>query len=181
MTASLFIALLILAVLLVYLVIAARTWTEVRGARLVVCPETQQPVAVQVDVGHAVASALWEQPDLRVTSCSRWPERQDCDQPCVRQIERAPSETRPKTIASHFFARQRCAICTEKIAPLGAFTLQPGFMNPATRRVARWDDVPPRDLPRAVADWRPLCANCTLSESLRQDFPDRVTEREHHN
>jgi hypothetical protein len=59
-------------------------------------------------------------------------------------------------------------------------TLQPGFMDPATRRVDRWDDVPPQDLPRAVADWRPLCANCTLSESLRHDFPDRVTERERH-
>jgi hypothetical protein len=91
MTAPLFIALVFVAVLLVYLVIAARTWARARGARIVVCPETRLPVAVNVDVGHAVASALWEKTDLKLTSCTRWPERQDCDQPCVRQIEVAPS------------------------------------------------------------------------------------------
>ena len=93
MTAQLFIVLLVLAVLVVYLVIAVRTWTHVHGARVVVCPETQKPVAVRVDVGHAVTTAVWEQPELRVTSCSRWPERQDCDQPCVKQIDPEAAKT----------------------------------------------------------------------------------------
>jgi len=173
MTASLFIALLALAVLLVYLIIAVRTWVDVHGAHVVICPATQSPAAIDVDVGHAVASRLWEKADLRVASCSRWPEGQDCDRPCVRQIEIAPSETHPRTIAARFFGTQRCAICTRPIEPLSAFTLQPGFMNPATRRVDSWDDIAPQELPRAVADWRPLCSTCTLSESSRQKFPDR--------
>src|SRR5262245_56222660 len=117
MTASLFIALLLLAVLLVYLIIAVRTWVHVRGARLVVCPETQTPVAVSVDVGHAITTAIREKPDLRLTSCSRWPEREDCDHPCVKQIEAAPSETRATTIAAHFFSGERCAICCRRIEP----------------------------------------------------------------
>jgi hypothetical protein len=180
MTASLFIVLLVLAVLLVYLVIAVRTWADVHGARIVVCPETQAPVAVRVDVGHAMASAVWEKADLQVTSCSRWPDRQDCDQPCVRQIEMAPADTHPRTIAARFFSTQRCAICARPIETPTGVTLQPGFMNPATRRVDTWDDVPPQDLPRAVAGWRPLCSSCTLAESFRQQFPDRVTDRERH-
>lgn len=178
MTAPLYIALFFVAVLLVYLVIAVRTWTRARGPRIVVCPETQRPVAVNVDVGHAITSALWEKADLRLTSCSQWPDHEGCDQPCVRQIEAAPSETEPRTIAAHFFSNARCAICNRPIEPLSRMTLQPGFMNPSTRMVDTWDDVPPQDLPQAIATWRPLCSNCTLAESFRQKFPDRVTERE---
>jgi hypothetical protein len=180
MTPQLFIILLVLAVLVVYLVIAIRTWSHVHGARVVVCPETQKPVAVKVDVGHAVTTAVWEKADLRLTSCSRWPERQDCDQPCVRQIETAPAETAPKTIAAHFFTGERCAICTRPIEAPNAATLQPGFMDPATHRVQSWDDVPPQDLAEAIATRRPLCSNCTLAETFRQRFPDRVTDRRPH-
>jgi hypothetical protein len=180
MTASLFIALLVVAVLLVYLIIAVRTWAQVRGARLVVCPETQTPVAVTVDVGHAITSAIREKADVRLTSCSRWPERQDCDQPCTRQIDIAPAETDPRTIAARFFSKERCAICSRRIEPLNRMTQQPGLMNPATQRVEAWDEVPTQDLPRAIATWRPLCANCTLAEAFRQRSPSRVTERERH-
>jgi hypothetical protein len=177
MTAQVFIVLLVLAVLVVYLVIAIRTWSRVRGARVVVCPETQTPVAVRVDVGHAMTTAVWEKPDVRVTSCSRWPERENCDQPCVTQIETAPAETSPRTIAAHFFMVERCAICTKPIEAPGRVTLQPGFMDPATHKVRRWNEVAPQDLPQAIATWRPLCANCTLAETFRQRFPDRVTDR----
>jgi hypothetical protein len=177
MTPQLFVALLVLAVLVVYLVIALRTWSRVRGTRVVVCPETQRPVAVKVDVGHAVASALWEKADVKLTACSRWPERQDCDQPCVRQIETKPAETAPATIATHFFTGERCAICTRPIEAPNRMTLQPGFMDAATHKVQSWDEVPPQDLAEAMATRRPLCANCTLAETFRQRFPDRVTDR----
>jgi hypothetical protein len=180
MTAQLFIVLLLLAVLTIYLVIAARTWAHVHGSRVVVCPETQKPVAVKVDVGHAIATAVWEKADLKLTSCTRWPERQDCDQPCVKQIETAPAETSPKTIAAHFFVKERCAICTRPIESPGSMTLQPGFMDPATHKVQSWEDVPPQDLAAAIATRHPLCANCTLAETFRQRFPDRVTDRRPH-
>jgi hypothetical protein len=180
MTPQLSIILLVLAVLVVYLVIAARTWSHVHGARVVVCPETQKAAAVRVDVGHAMASAVRERPDLRLTSCSRWPERQECDQRCVRQIETAPSETAPKTIAAHFFTGERCAICTRAIEAPNAMTLQPGFMDPATHRVHSWDEVPPQDLTEVMATRYPLCSNCTLAEAFRQRFPDRVTDRRPH-
>jgi hypothetical protein len=180
MTAQVFIVLLVLAVLVVYVVFGLLTWSRVRGARIVVCPETEAPVAVRVDVGHAVTTAIWEKPDLRLTSCSRWPERQDCDQPCVKQIETAPAETSPKTIAAHFFARERCAICTKPIEPPSRVTLQPGFMDSVTHKVRRWNEVPPEDLCAAIAVSHPLCSNCTLAEVFRQRFPDRVTKRPPH-
>jgi hypothetical protein len=180
MTAQIFIASLVLVVLVVYLVIALRTWSRVRGTRVVVCPETETPVAVKVDVGHAVASALWEKPELQLTSCTRWPERKDCDQPCVRQIETAPSATSPVVIATHFFTGEHCAICGRQIDAPSKMTLQPGFLNPETHHVQTWDEVPPQDLPQAMATRRPLCSNCTLAETFRERFPDRVTDRRAH-
>src|SRR4051812_37826023 len=175
-----FVIALLAAVLLVYLAVAIRTWLRVRGPRVVVCPETQTPVAVRVDVGHAITSAIWEKAEVRLTACTRWPGSQDCDQPCVRQIEKAPSATNPKTIAAHFFSRRRCAICSERIEPPSGITLQPGFMDPVTRKVDTWDDVPAQDLPRAIATWRPLCSNCTLAESFRRNVPDRRPDCERH-
>jgi hypothetical protein len=180
MTAQLFIVVLLLAVLAVYLVIATRTWLRMRGARVVVCPETQQPVAVKVDVAHAVATAVWDKADVHLTSCTRWPERQDCDQPCAHQIEASPAETSPKTIAAHFFHKERCAICARPIEPPNPMTLQPGFMDPVTHKVQSWDEVAPQDLAQAFATRQPLCSNCTLNETFRQRFPDRVTDRVAH-
>jgi hypothetical protein len=177
MTPVLVVALPLLAVLLVYLMIAVRTWLRVRATRLVICPETQLPAAVNVDVGHAIVSALRERMDVRLTSCERWSERGLCAQPCASQIESASNETRPATIATRFFANQRCAICQRPIEAPSRMTLEPGFVNPATGRIDAWDTLPPRDLPRAIATWPPLCANCTLAEMFRQESPDRVTDR----
>jgi hypothetical protein len=179
MTTQLVIPLVLVTVLAFYIAIAWRTWARTHGARVVVCPETERPVAVKVDVGHAMTTAVWEKPDLRLTSCSRWPVRADCDQPCVSQIEKAPSETQPKTIASHFFAGLRCTICQRPIEPPSSLTLQPGFMDPVTHTVQKWDEVAPQDLPDAIASRRPLCSNCTLAESFRQRFPEKVVERRH--
>jgi hypothetical protein len=58
--------------------------------------------------------------------------------------------------------------------------LQPGFMDPATHKVESWNEIPPQDLPLAIATRRPLCSNCTVAESFRQRFPERVTDRRRH-
>jgi len=180
MSTSVFVALLLALVLAVYVAIAIRTSMRLRGNRVVTCPETGKPVTVSVDVPHAVASAVWEKADIRLSSCTRWPERQDCDQPCVCQIDAHPAETEPKTLAGRFFARKRCALCQQPIEPLHAMTLQPGFMDPLTQKVHAWDEIRPDLLPEAFSSWRPLCTNCTLAESFRQKFPELSTDRRHH-
>jgi hypothetical protein len=177
MTVQVFVPLLLAAVLAVYLGIAIRTAYRMRGKRVVVCPETKQPAGVTVDVGHAATTAVWEKADVRLKTCSRWPERHDCDQPCVAQIERQPDETRTKVIAGRFFEGKACAICHKPIDPPNAATLQPGFINPVTHVVKAWDEVAPAELPGATSQDLPLCPNCTLAESFRQRFPDRVTEK----
>jgi hypothetical protein len=177
MSTLVIVPLLLATVLAVYLGMAIRAAWKMRGKRVVVCPETRQPAGVTVDVGHAATTAVWEKADVRLKTCSRWPERGDCDQPCVAQIERAPDETRTKVIATHAFEQKACVICRKPIEAPNAATLQPGFMHPDTHVVNAWDEIAPKDLPDAVDHQWPLCANCTLAESFRQRYPDRVTDK----
>jgi hypothetical protein len=177
MTTSLFVLLLIAIVLAVYAGIALVTWKRYRGTRVVTCPETKRPASVRIDVGHAAATAVWERADVKLACCSRWPEREGCDEACVPQILEGQDETRVKIMAEHFFAGKRCAICQHEIAPVHAGTLQPGLLRPVTHEAAAWDEIAAADLPDAFTARRAICANCTVAESFRHRFPDRVVER----
>src|SRR5262249_12315804 len=115
--------------------------------------------------------------DLKLTTCSRWPERQGGDCACAQQIVESGDDTRARTIAAHFFEGQRCAICQHPIDALNAATLQPGLLDPVTNPGEAWDEVPARDLAEAFHARKPICANCTLAESFRRRFPDRVVDR----
>ncbi len=69
-----------------------RVYLRYRGTRLVVCPETQGPAVVGVAARSMGLQAIFGEPCLRLSECSRWPMRQDCGQNCLRQIEPSPSE-----------------------------------------------------------------------------------------
>ena len=69
---------------------AVRAYLEFRGKRLVTCPETQKPAAIDVAAGEAAVGAFLSEPTLRLKECSRWPERADCGQDCLQQVEANP-------------------------------------------------------------------------------------------
>lgn len=52
----------------------------------VMCPETEQVCAVHVDAKLAARTRMAGHEDLRLTACSRWPEKQNCDQACTVQV-----------------------------------------------------------------------------------------------
>jgi len=54
-----------------------------RGPRTVNCPETHAPVLVRFDALRAAITGLSGPPRLRLTDCSRWPQRSDCGQECI--------------------------------------------------------------------------------------------------
>ncbi len=59
------------------------------GARPVACPENQQPAAVNIDVRHAAETGIDGCPNLRLSDCTRWPERSKCNQACLSQAVQA--------------------------------------------------------------------------------------------
>jgi len=177
MTTQLFVMLLIGTVVMVYLGIAFAAWIRLRGTRVVTCPETHKPAAVTIDTGHGAMTAVWEKADLKLATCSRWPERQNCNEGCVPQIVEGGDESRSRVMAAHFFEGRRCTICGNQIDPINAATLQPGLLDLVTHEAAAWDEIPAQDLPAAFHARKPVCANCTLAESFRRRFPDRVVDR----
>ncbi len=58
--------------------IAIRAYLKFRGTRLLICPETGEPAAVDVDARHVAFTAALFKPSLRLKGCSKWPELQNC-------------------------------------------------------------------------------------------------------
>lgn len=178
MTAQLFILLLIATVVAVYAGVALVSWFKMRGTRVVVCPETEAPAAVEVDCAHAAASAVWEKSDLQLKSCSRWPEREGCNQACVTQIAKAPHDTLATSMLSRFFEGKDCAVCHRAIPNVHAGDQKPGLLNPTSHDICAWDDIPAQDLQAVFRTHLPICSNCQVVETFRREHPELVTDRQ---
>lgn len=57
------------------------------GTHVCACPLDGTPAMVKVRVWRAALSALRGRPGLQVVECSRWPERANCNQACVAEVE----------------------------------------------------------------------------------------------
>ena len=86
---TIIIAVLVLAVAMFVFraVPGVQAFFRLRGKRLVTCPETHAPAAVDVAAGEAALGAFVNEPTLRLLECSRWPERERCGQECLQQID----------------------------------------------------------------------------------------------
>src|SRR4030095_13851768 len=78
------------------LFVGVRAYLKSRGTRVVTCPETRKPVAVRLDRHLAASTAMTGDTELRLKSCTRWPERADCGQECLAQIEASPEGCRAR-------------------------------------------------------------------------------------
>ena len=93
----------------------AGAFLRYRGTRVVVCPENREMVAVQVDAGHAALSAPQGRPELRLESCTRWPEKAGCGQECLGQIESAPQACLLRNILGDWYQGKSCAFCGRSV------------------------------------------------------------------
>jgi hypothetical protein len=153
-------------------------YREYRGKRLVVCPETRQHVAVEVDAAHAAATAAAGDPELRLRSCTRWPERAGCDQDCVHQIERAPHDCAVRTLLAEFYEGKSCALCGKAFGQITWADHKPAFLRTEDRRTFEWRDLAPETLPAVFETHLPVCWNCHVAESFRFEHPELVTDRD---
>jgi len=156
---------------------AMQAYFTYRGKRLITCPETHRAAAVDVAAGKAAATALWGDPTLRLDQCSRWPERQNCGQECLEQIEADPENCLLWTVVSNWYEGQECALCHKKFARLKHFDHAPALMD-SERRTTEWNKVRPEQLPEIFATHKPVCWNCHIAEMFRRVHPELVTDRE---
>jgi hypothetical protein len=155
---------------------ALRAWLQMRGTRLVTCPETRAPAAVAVDVGHVALTSATGLRELRLRDCSRWPEKAHCGQMCLAQIEDAPDGCLVRTLLGRWYEGKSCTLCGRAIGPIRWHDHRPAFKAPDDR-IWEWNEVPAESLPLFLATARPVCWNCMIAEGFRHDHPDLVIER----
>jgi hypothetical protein len=166
----------------------SRFYLRFRGKRLVMCPETQKPAAVEVDAKAVAKEAVfgdlalsWKlraagKPGLRLRECSRWPEREDCPQNCLSQIEAAPEQCLVRNIVTQWYAERPCVFCGRPIREIDWLEHRPALLSP-DRRTVEWSQVPAEKLPDVFQTHAPVCWNCHVAESFRREHPDRVVDR----
>jgi hypothetical protein len=77
--------------------ILIRKYFHYRKARTVICPETRKSATVKLEAGRAARSAVFDDPDLRVKSCTLGHAK--CGKGCVEQLDAISFDTASPTAA----------------------------------------------------------------------------------
>ncbi|MGB2606929.1 MAG: hypothetical protein WBC78_25220 [Candidatus Sulfotelmatobacter sp.] len=154
-----------------------RAYFEYRGKRLITCPETHKAAAVDVAAGEAAAGAFLSEPTLHLKQCSRWPERQDCGQECLQQIEVDPENCLVWNIVSKWYEGKKCVFCHKTFGELRHLDHAPALLD-ADHKTVEWRELRPEQLPEVFATHQPVCWNCHVTETFRRLHPELVTDRE---
>ena len=156
-------------------VLAIRRIVRFGGQMLVTCPETRQPAAVKVNNWSAALAPLAVPAHIHLNACSRWPERKDCAQECVCQLEQDPEAHRVWTIASHWYDGKQCAYCG-RVIELNHFEHAPALLD-AEKKMSEWTGLPAEKLHDAFASSLPVCWNCYMTETFMHEHPGRTVIR----
>jgi hypothetical protein len=158
------------AILLVALPIGVslQSYFRNRGRRTVVCPDNHEPVTVEIDNKFAFATALRGQEHERLHSCSRWPEKGECGQECLAQVN--PSPENLERLLQKWYQGKTCSICERALTPADWRRSRLALLNEKQKlfelRHMHLDQVP------SVLDkMAPLCWNCHQEERARQAEP----------
>jgi len=166
-------------ILVAALVVLGSVFWKYSGDRVITCPENERPAGVKVDAGHASLSVLGGKADLRLKSCSRWPERQDCGQQCLRQIEASPEGCLVRHILTQWYEGKNCAVCGKPIGEIHWVERKPALLSPE-RATVEWQDVPAEKVPEVLESHQPVCFNCHLVNSMVTQHPELVLDRGRH-
>lgn len=154
---------------------AAGFYRKYRGKRLIVCPETKKPEAVEIAVGKGALQAF-RAGELRLKDCTRWPERADCGQECLSQIERAPHDCLVTQVIANWYEGKSCVYCGKPFQHLEWFDHRPALLDQEGKTV-QWHELPAQMLPEVMRTHKPVCWQCHVHESFRRDHPEMVTDR----
>ncbi len=163
----------ILTVLAAVSGILVRRYLKVRGPRVVTCPADNSRAAVTMDAVHG---ALRGTDDLRLNSCSHWPERRTCGQGCLQQIETSPDGCLVRNLLTNWYANKSCVLCGKAFEQIDWLEHKPGLMNPQ-QITTDWSHVPAQELYGILETHVPVCWNCHIAMTFRREYPELVTDR----
>jgi len=158
-------------------VVSLQNYYQNRGRQPVICPDSGQPVDVEVDNKFAFWSALRGQEHSRLESCTRWPEKADCGQECLAQIE--PSPENVERLLTKWYEGKSCAICTRALSPSDWRRSRLAVLN-EQQKIFELRDMYLDELQATLQNMRPLCWNCHQEERARQATPARILKGDRH-
>jgi hypothetical protein len=148
-----------------------------RGRQSVTCPDSGQPADVEVDNKFAFWTALRGQQHSRLESCSRWPEKGDCGQECLADLD--PSPENIDRLLTKWYEGKSCAICARALTQADWRRSRLAVLNEQEKlfelRYMMLDE-----LQVTLQHMRPLCWNCHQEERVRQAVPPRVLKGDRH-
>ncbi|HUP04110.1 MAG TPA: hypothetical protein VMU19_08975 [Bryobacteraceae bacterium] len=170
-------ALMVIVAALAVILVVRQTlaWRKFHGPRVIVCPENQKPAGVTVDAGHAAATSVLGAPELRLSACSRWPERAGCGQPCLSQIAASPEDCLVRHIVAQWYQDKTCVYCGRAFGGIDWTEAAPALLSGGA--VAEWNQVPAEKLTETLAEAQPVCAACHLAGKMVREHPELVTDR----
>ncbi len=161
------------AILLVALPIghSLQSYFRNRGRRTVTCPDNRAAVTVEVDNKFAFLTALRGEEHSRLQACSRWPEKAECDQECLAQVD--PSPENIERLLQKWYQGKTCAICERALTPADWRRSRLALLN-EKQKLFELHHMHLDELPSALDKMSPLCWNCHQEERVRQATPGRV-------
>ena len=171
--------LILLGLLVAFGFVFFQMYVKFRGDRVITCPENQRPAGVALDARHVFFSGLQGKQDLRLKSCSRWPEHQDCGQECLKQIEAAPEDCLVRHILTQWYEGKTCALCGKPIDEIQWADHKPALLN-GEHKTVLWQDVPAEQVPDVLATHQAVCWNCHIVNSMILQHPELVVDRSRH-
>src|ERR1039458_1879897 len=112
-------------------------WWKYRGQRVIVCPENQSAAGGVVVARPAAARSLRGAPELRLASCSRWPEHANCGQECLSQIAASPENCLVRNIVSRWYEGKACVFCRRAFGAIDWTAASPALLQ-ADRIEVEW-------------------------------------------
>jgi hypothetical protein len=135
-------------------------------------PETRQSRRAK-RVARAAAGAC-RKVELKLSECTRW-RAAGVRLECLRQIEASPEGCLVRAIVSDWYKGKTCVACGTPLDAIDWYERRPALLGPDGRTV-QWPEVTPERLPQVLGDHAPICWNCHIAQSFRQQHPELVVD-----
>jgi len=164
------------AVALVFVAVRfSRAYLRLRGTRVVTCPTDRSKAAVEVNTRKAATGAVFGSPTFALAACSHWPERHECGQQCLSEIQAAPVECLVRTHLTRWYDGQKCAFCQRPFGKIEWHEHHPAVLAPDTRTLP-WSEIDAARLDEVLRTHKPVCFDCHVAETFRRMHPELVLD-----
>jgi hypothetical protein len=175
-TAYLIITVLVVTAIYVGIRLLLRALAPYRGSKIVNCPETEKPVIVEVDSLHAAMTTAVGAPELRLSSCSRWPLNANCGQQCLARLDIGSEDCLVRSVLAKWYRDKSCVYCGKHFDEISWLDHKPAVQSP-DGILMEWNKVELESLTTVLDSYLPVCWDCYIAQSFLKEHPELVVYR----